>query len=286
MTIRSILAATSGGPASAGALAAACHLARCFDAHIECFHAQLDPKELMLAASYGDFGMILDGAWVEEMEEQGEATALQAKGAALSLMQQRGIPIVENPPHAGPSAAWRSEVGASPRLVPQRGRYFDLAVLGRSGRTVGQAHTDVIEQTLLVSGRPVLLATAEGPGKLEDCIAIAWNGSTPAVHALAASLPFLKIARRVLLIGADADARQGLEEVRRYLAWHGVAGEIRNIASAGANAGGSLLAAAQEEGATLLVMGGYGHTPWRELLFGGATREVIATMTLPVLLSH
>jgi nucleotide-binding universal stress UspA family protein len=36
----------------------------------------------------------------------------------------------------------------------------------------------------------------------------------------------------------------------------------------------------------LLVMGGYGHAPWREVLFGGATREVIGTSLLPVLLSH
>jgi nucleotide-binding universal stress UspA family protein len=33
-------------------------------------------------------------------------------------------------------------------------------------------------------------------------------------------------------------------------------------------------------------MGGYGRSPWREMLFGGATRHVIGTSLLPVLLSH
>jgi len=50
--------------------------------------------------------------------------------------------------------------------------------------------------------------------------------------------------------------------------------------------GEQLLAGAREDGADLLVMGGYGHTPWRELLFGGATRAVVGTSLLPVLLSH
>jgi len=36
----------------------------------------------------------------------------------------------------------------------------------------------------------------------------------------------------------------------------------------------------------MLVMGGYGQAPWRQTLFGGATREVIGTSLLPVLLSH
>jgi nucleotide-binding universal stress UspA family protein len=33
-------------------------------------------------------------------------------------------------------------------------------------------------------------------------------------------------------------------------------------------------------------MGGYGHRPWREALFGGVTREVLATGPIPLLLVH
>jgi nucleotide-binding universal stress UspA family protein len=33
-------------------------------------------------------------------------------------------------------------------------------------------------------------------------------------------------------------------------------------------------------------MGAFGHAPWRELLFGGATREVIGTSLMPLLLAH
>jgi nucleotide-binding universal stress UspA family protein len=33
-------------------------------------------------------------------------------------------------------------------------------------------------------------------------------------------------------------------------------------------------------------MGAYGHSRWREMVLGGATRGVLAQATLPVLLMH
>jgi nucleotide-binding universal stress UspA family protein len=55
---------------------------------------------------------------------------------------------------------------------------------------------------------------------------------------------------------------------------------------AGAGAGQQLLSTAREENADLLVMGGYGRGPWREMFFGGATRELVAASLLPLLLVH
>jgi nucleotide-binding universal stress UspA family protein len=39
-------------------------------------------------------------------------------------------------------------------------------------------------------------------------------------------------------------------------------------------------------GADLLVMGAYGHSRAREQLLGGATRALLRSMTIPVLMSH
>jgi nucleotide-binding universal stress UspA family protein len=33
-------------------------------------------------------------------------------------------------------------------------------------------------------------------------------------------------------------------------------------------------------------MGAYGHARWRELVLGGATRTILRSMTVPVLMSH
>jgi nucleotide-binding universal stress UspA family protein len=36
----------------------------------------------------------------------------------------------------------------------------------------------------------------------------------------------------------------------------------------------------------MIVMGAYGHTRVRELILGGATRGILGSMTVPVLMSH
>jgi nucleotide-binding universal stress UspA family protein len=47
----------------------------------------------------------------------------------------------------------------------------------------------------------------------------------------------------------------------------------------------ALLALATAEGADLVVMGAYGRTRLRELVLGGATRDMLRTSTIPVLFS-
>jgi nucleotide-binding universal stress UspA family protein len=43
---------------------------------------------------------------------------------------------------------------------------------------------------------------------------------------------------------------------------------------------------AAASGADVLVMGGYGHSRFRELVFGGFTRRVLNSSPLPVFLFH
>jgi nucleotide-binding universal stress UspA family protein len=54
----------------------------------------------------------------------------------------------------------------------------------------------------------------------------------------------------------------------------------------GGDVGEALLSTAADMGAGMLVMGGYGHSRYRELLLGGVTSTVLRAMTLPVLLAH
>ncbi|MCI5040310.1 MAG: universal stress protein, partial [Donghicola eburneus] len=43
---------------------------------------------------------------------------------------------------------------------------------------------------------------------------------------------------------------------------------------------------AEDSGADLVVMGGYGHSRFREAILGGATRGILENAKLPVFLSH
>ncbi len=171
--------------------------------------------------------------------------------------------------------------------MPRRGRLFDLVVLGRSERVVDQPHTDVLESTLMHCGRPVLLAPAHPPIELGVTVAIAWNASAEAARAVAGALPFLRHAKAVrVLTAGTTDASEGSALVQA-LAWRGIAATARHPAPLpGVAVGQQLLAAARKDNADLLVMGGYGKAPWREMLLGGTTREVVGHSLLPILIAH
>jgi nucleotide-binding universal stress UspA family protein len=291
MTIKTILAAASGGSASDGAIELACRFARRFGAHLEAFHARPDPRDLFTYSGDG-FGMSISGEFVDRFVKDADAIATKTKAAFTAAAARHQIPISTAPSQTlpekiGASAAWREETGYGPTLVARRARFFDLTVLGRSERVIDQPHTDVVEQTLINSGRAILLAPATPPAEIGDAIAIGWNGSAEAIRAVAAALPFAAAARTVSLITVGDQHQESAAALIDYLGWHDVKATHRHVpTSSGVAAGQLLLSAARDEKADLLVMGGYGHMPWREFLFGGATREIVGTSLLPLLLSH
>jgi nucleotide-binding universal stress UspA family protein len=84
----------------------------------------------------------------------------------------------------------------------------------------------------------------------------------------------------------DDDDPDGLN-IERYLRCHGIDAVLHADAGHGADAAGdALLALARDVSADLLVMGCYGHSRARELVLGGATRTVLQSMMLPVLMAH
>ena len=288
MSIKSILAAASGGSASNGAIEAACRLATRFEAHVEGLHVRADATQLIMAAGDG-FGMPIAGEFIDKFNEDVEAAAKKTKAAFEATVKRHAIPMAAKPPKAGASAAWREETGYAPTVLTRRARFFDLVVLGRSDRVVDEPHSDAVEQTLIGSGRPVFLAPAKPPASIGESVALGWNGSAEAVRALAAALPLLTKARAVVIISISIGSASGLDVdgVVEYLGWQGVSARHRQVMPvAGAGAGQQLLSTAREENADLLVMGGYGRGPWREMFFGGATRELVAASLLPLLLVH
>jgi len=224
------------------------------------------------------------------MLAEGKATASEARSLFDTALARHEIALDEWPcPVEGrASTSWREETGYAPELVAKRARFFDLAVLGRSGRAVDEPYSETIEEVLAGSGRPVLLAPADAPLAVGSTIAIAWNGSAEAVRALTASLPFLPRAEAVWLITARIRDADSIESVIEYLGRQGIS-RVRHydVPDRPIRDGGRLLLdAAQTCGADLLVMGGYGHAPWREAVLGGATREALRETAMPLLLMH
>lgn len=288
--VKTILAAASGGSASGGAVELACRLARRFDAHVEGFHAKPDVFELMRYDA--GIGTSLPDTVIEKFTADANAAAAQVRADFVAALGRHKMDLTPRAPNAlpgtiGASAVWRQETGYGPGLVARRARFFDLVVLGRSERVVENIHSDAVEETLVQSGRPILLAPAVAPNSVGERVAVGWNGSAEAVRAMTGALPFLVTARETLIVSIGDRHHESARYAIDYLAWHDVTAKHVVVPSrADGPVGQQLLRAAAEEGADLLAMGGYGHMPWREFLFGGATRDVIASSLLPVLLTH
>lgn len=173
-------------------------------------------------------------------------------------------------------------------VAARRARYSDFVILGmiRNSKAVQVA----AETAVFSSGRPVVLFPELYDPATLDQIAIAWDDSRSAARAVADALPMLHHARAttVLTVTDEKPLPGGSigERLLDYLARHEVAATCHYIERSGQPVGDSLQEAAQQIGATLLVMGGFGHSRIRDFVLGGATRSVLGNPRMPVLLSH
>jgi nucleotide-binding universal stress UspA family protein len=289
VSFKAILVAASGGTASDGAVESGCRLARRFEAHLEGLHIRIDPRQVFAGTAGKGFAMPKPGQTIDDFAVDIAAIAAKTKAAFDAAIVRHGIPLAVAPPRnvGSATATWHEDVGYVPNLVARRARFFDLVVLGRSERVIWHPHSDTIEQTLIHCGRPVLVTPAQAPVVLGETVAIAWNDSAESLRAVVGGLPFLATARAVIVITVSDEHETGATSLLEYLAWHGIAATHRRVSSiASRRQGEQLLAAARDAEADLLVMGGYGHTRWREYLLGGATREIVGASLIPVLLAH
>jgi nucleotide-binding universal stress UspA family protein len=293
MAIRTILAPLSGGSSNEGAIETACRLALRFGAHVEGLHVRADPTDALPLLGQ-DISTPVAAELIGLAEREGEDNAIKARAVFDAAIARHGFALREKPLGAGQaaaggtSAAWREAVGQVSAIVSQRARLNDLVVLGQSGRVADKPHSDTLDETVVHGGRPVLLAPARALGPVGEVVAIAWNASPEAARAVSGALPFLVEARAVhiLSVGKEEEALSDAE-LAAYLGWHGIAAAAHHVQPVkGVKTGEALLASARDQGADLLVMGGYGHAPWREMIFGGATAQIVGTSRLPVLLSH
>jgi nucleotide-binding universal stress UspA family protein len=171
-------------------------------------------------------------------------------------------------------------------------RFADLVVLCQTdpdNRMAG-AVRDLPEYVMLNIARPVLLLPYAGRHERMDGKAlVAWDGSLEAARALGHALPLLRGASEVLVAHfnttEEAGAREQAADLGAWLARHGVLAKVEPQHRA-IDAGNALLSLVADQQADLVVMGGYGHTRFRELVLGGVTRTMLESMTVPVLMSH
>jgi nucleotide-binding universal stress UspA family protein len=143
-----------------------------------------------------------------------------------------------------------------------------------------------IDHIILSAGGPVLMLPRQGcDSGMGRRPAVAWNDSREAARALKDALPFLVTAEEVTLLAGGEDAAASLDAAAGLLRRHAAPVRTRQLPALHGSAGVALLEAAAVDGADLLVMGAYGHSRLREIVLGGATRDVLRRADIPVLFS-
>lgn len=296
VAIKVIMVAVSAVSGGEPAIRTALGLAARFGSHVEVLHVRADPRSAMPYMGEGMSGAAIQE--IMEVSEQDEA-AHSAELHALfdSLCGEQKITLSDSPADGGPvgpTAAWREEVGQDDQIIASLGRLADLVVVARPDESEGPAAHLIIEAALFESGRPVLIVPHSPPPETGERVALAWNDSIEASRAVAAAMPVLRGAGEVIVLRArekisaeDKKAASGeADDLVRYLAWNGIAAEARCLDAAGESEGGVLLAAAVAWKADLLVMGGYTHSRFRQMLIGGVTRHMLTEAEVPVLMAH
>ena len=267
-------------------------LAKAFDAHLIGLHVRRDVRRDIAAYASADMGAAtgLD-AIMSRMEDEAAARETAASRSLADVCAKAGVPAAESPrEQSGASYEYASEMGEESDWVAEYGRTSDIVVVGRV-KEAAMLNLDSIEAALMDTGKPVLIAAGDIPPALDGTVAIAWKDTRESAGAVAAALPFLRRAKRIVVFSVEEGASPdngdtSHRRVVRALRWHNANTEAKILPHEARHPVDVLRDALMREKCDLLVMGGYGHGRLREAVFGGFTRAVLADAPVPVLMAH
>jgi nucleotide-binding universal stress UspA family protein len=167
-------------------------------------------------------------------------------------------------------------------------RLYDLTIVSQPDSSKSTVYDVVPEAVLFNSGRPMLMVPYihEGPFDASR-IMICWDGKRAAARAVHDATPFFAEATAVDIITINEEADEAsAAALAAHLARKDIPAKAERLTADRGEIHNTILSAAADRGAKLIVMGGYGHSRLREFVLGGATRGILQSMTLPTLMSH
>ena len=254
-------------------------LARKFNSYIEGF--ALRPVVAPVMA------MDIGGAFpLAELQENDTKMATEAKALFDAFMHKHNVTRTET--KGAVFCGWFENAPDGDQFVGSHGRVFDVTVLGRPGENAQSPRLSTYEACLFESGRPILLAPPNAPSRMGENVLIAWNHSTEQARTNAFALPLLRGAKKVTILTVEGGSVVGPtdEQVKRHLHLNGVEADSVTVNPGNRNAGEVILSHAEQLGCDLLIKGAYTQSRLRQMIFGGATRHILAHAKLPVLMSH
>jgi nucleotide-binding universal stress UspA family protein len=254
-------------------------VAGAFEAHLTGIGFVLDPF-VPPTMGIGDVGL---ADWTDEERAREQAAAAAAIARFEKACGQGGV--------AFESRSLAASFAGAGEMFGEVAARFDLSIVRQAEPGKAPLEELATEGALFRSGRPVLAVPYIQKSALTlDRVLVCWNGSANAARAVGDAMPFLRRAKsvEVLVVLGETGRSDEIEgnDLAEHLRRHGLKVEIERLTAIKGDVADTILSHAADAGADFLVMGGYGHSRLREFILGGATRNILRSMTVPVLMSH
>lgn len=233
-------------------------------------------------------GDLLADSYFTQLNEECRRLADQARARFETCATDQGLAIEAVDASHGLAAGWREIEGVEAQVLGSHGRLCDLIVVGRKAGHPWLDWRVMAESALFESGRPVMLTPEKRSATFGEHVLIAWNSSTETARTVAFAMPLLLRARTVTVLSVEGWGSPGPsgKELAVYLARAGVPATARTVDPAASAAGETILLECARSGADLLIKGAYTQSRLRQLIFGGATRHILAQAQIPVVLAN
>ncbi|MEM5467431.1 universal stress protein [Celeribacter marinus] len=279
MPFKTVTTVVCSMDADSHALDAAIALTRREDAHLEVICLGLDRTQP------GFYYAGTNALVLQDNLQQAQADSKAIDDAVIKRLTSEDIAWSTNPITA-------QMAGLTPQLAHYL-RFSDVVVLPRPyGAGRGHEHEEILEAALFSGHVPVLVIpdNATLPDTIKRVV-VAWNESAEALGTIRAALPILQKADLVDITIIDPpqhgpDRSDPGGSLCQMLVRQGVRAEVSVLAKTMPRVADVLTRHISDKDADIIVMGAYGHSRFRESILGGATRNMLETVEVPVLMSH
>ena len=228
---------------------------------------------------------VMDGvsaAWIDTQRDESRSAAQEAIDRFEAHAKRSRL--------SAESRLIEASLGAAASLLGRIGRRFDLVAVGQTDPDRRTPDSLFIEAALFESGRPVMIVPyIRTEGLKLDRVLVCWDAGRNAARAIADAMPFLVKSTSIEVVTISAagnyDEVPGAD-IGEHLARHDLKVDVKRVVAADLDVADTILSHAADFGADMIVMGGYGHSRLREFVLGGATKGILNSMTVPVLMSH
>jgi len=276
--MKTILIPTEDHDAMQPVLEASLMMARLFDSYIEGIAVRPSAGTYVTVEPVSS--LAISGAFDGDM-------ARNARAMFEAFMKKHDVPQADSEP-ASLSCGWPMADAFDDSFIGNHGRIFDLIVLGRPGRAPENPRMPPLEAALFESGKPVLIVPPVLPKTIGKNVLVAWNRSTEQAHTNAFALPLLRMAEQVTLLTVEGGIVAGPsgEAAARHLRRNGIKAKALTVPPGSRTGGEIILERAAALGCDLLIKSAYTQSRLRQMIFGGATRHILAQASLPVFMAH